>query len=235
MKLIRIIGILIVIGLCLPSPADQAAKSGGWFSGWSGNSEPAPAPEPEPAKNEGGWFSGWSGNSEPAPAPEPEPAKNEGGWFSGWFSSDTPQADASAEPSDSSKYESQIDRNAFAKVKREYWKNHDKRGYSEENKRRMEQGNAPLGPDGNPIELHHVNGQPDGPLEEMSRKDHREGDNYKLNHPFVFDPQATPQKYQDYGKPSAASGAPRNQWVNGYTRQNGTQVEGYFRSTPQVK
>ncbi|MEL6630232.1 MAG: RHS repeat-associated core domain-containing protein [Bacteroidota bacterium] len=44
-------------------------------------------------------------------------------------------------------------------------------------------GNAPTGNDGHPVELHHRNQTPDGPLDEMSRTDHRLGDNYKKNHP----------------------------------------------------
>jgi len=44
-------------------------------------------------------------------------------------------------------------------------------------------GNAPTGEDGNPVELNHRNQEPDGPIDEMTRKDHREGENYKKNHP----------------------------------------------------
>ena len=43
-------------------------------------------------------------------------------------------------------------------------------------------GHAPIGDDGNPIELHHRNQTPDGPIDEMTRTDHRKGDNYKKNH-----------------------------------------------------
>ncbi|NJL75159.1 MAG: hypothetical protein HC892_09110 [Saprospiraceae bacterium] len=43
-------------------------------------------------------------------------------------------------------------------------------------------GNAPIGEDGHPIELHHRNQTSDGPIDEMTRQDHRGGENYKKNH-----------------------------------------------------
>src|SRR5262249_54135185 len=44
-------------------------------------------------------------------------------------------------------------------------------------------GRAPIGDDGYPVELHHHNQTQDGPIIEMTRTDHRIGENYKLNHP----------------------------------------------------
>jgi|WetSurMetagenome_2_1015567.scaffolds.fasta_scaffold24023_7 hypothetical protein len=41
-------------------------------------------------------------------------------------------------------------------------------------------GNAPIGKDGHPVELHH---KKDGTLAEKTRTDHRLGENYKKNHP----------------------------------------------------
>ncbi len=44
-------------------------------------------------------------------------------------------------------------------------------------------GNAPTGDDGHPVELHHSGQQPDSPLDETTRTDHRGGDNFKKNKP----------------------------------------------------
>jgi len=45
-------------------------------------------------------------------------------------------------------------------------------------------GDAPIGEDGKPVELHHrEQGNPNSPVDEKTRADHREGDNYKKNHP----------------------------------------------------
>ena len=45
-------------------------------------------------------------------------------------------------------------------------------------------GNAPTSKqDGKPIEIHHEGQNPEGPFHEMSRTDHRGGNNYKNNHP----------------------------------------------------
>jgi RHS repeat-associated protein len=43
-------------------------------------------------------------------------------------------------------------------------------------------GNAPTGDDGYPVELHHRDQTPTGPLDEMTRTEHRLGDNYQKNH-----------------------------------------------------
>lgn len=52
---------------------------------------------------------------------------------------------------------------------------------------RMQEGRAPIGPDGNPMELHHRAGTSEGPLDPMSRSDHRGGENYRKNHPCLGD------------------------------------------------
>ncbi|GAA4142722.1 hypothetical protein GCM10022216_23960 [Sphingobacterium kyonggiense] len=46
----------------------------------------------------------------------------------------------------------------------------------------LERGKAPTGEDGKPVELHHRDQTPEGPIDEMTRKDHRGGENYKKNH-----------------------------------------------------
>jgi hypothetical protein len=51
--------------------------------------------------------------------------------------------------------------------------------YSSADLEKMEAGRAPTGADGKPMELHHHDGTPDGPLDPMSRTDHRGGENYK--------------------------------------------------------
>lgn len=47
----------------------------------------------------------------------------------------------------------------------------------------VKRGTAPTGDDGKPVELHHRGQQPGSPLDEMTRTDHRIGDNYAKNHP----------------------------------------------------
>jgi RHS repeat-associated protein len=43
-------------------------------------------------------------------------------------------------------------------------------------------GKAPKGDDGHPMELHHEGQGPKGPVKEMTRTEHRLGDNFKKNH-----------------------------------------------------
>ena len=80
----------------------------------------------------------------------------------------------------------------FNRMRPEFWKNEAKanpRKYSQENLDRMSQGKAPLGSDGNPMELHHRIPLAEGGknsfehLQPMTRTDHRMGGNYKANHP----------------------------------------------------
>jgi hypothetical protein len=85
---------------------------------------------------------------------------------------------------------SQIDRAAFRSQRETFWKNEAKSNrtnYSEDNLKRMDQGKAPTGQDGKPMELHHTDGTPSGSLEPMSRQQHREGDNFLKNHPWLDD------------------------------------------------
>ncbi len=44
-------------------------------------------------------------------------------------------------------------------------------------------GLAPIGDDGKPIDLHHRNQNPNGPIDEMTREDHRGKGNHAINHP----------------------------------------------------
>jgi RHS repeat-associated protein len=81
---------------------------------------------------------------------------------------------------------SKIDRNAFRSEREAYWKAEAQNNpgkYSADDLARMKDGRAPIGPDGNPMELHHVDRTPEGGLTPMSRTDHRLGGNYKMNHP----------------------------------------------------
>ncbi len=81
---------------------------------------------------------------------------------------------------------SKIDRSAFKAEREGYWKaeaQNNPGNYSADDLARMKDGRAPIGPDGYPIELHHVDRTPEGGVTPMSRTDHRLGDNYKKNHP----------------------------------------------------
>ena len=51
-----------------------------------------------------------------------------------------------------------------------------------ENQDRMQEGKAPVGNDGHPVELHHDGQTTNSPTKEMTRTDHRLGDNFKKNH-----------------------------------------------------
>jgi hypothetical protein len=51
-----------------------------------------------------------------------------------------------------------------------------------ENINKMEDGKAPTGKDGHPVELHHEGQQADGELKAMTQTDHRRGGNFKKNH-----------------------------------------------------
>lgn len=56
--------------------------------------------------------------------------------------------------------------------------------YTKQDIERMKQGKAPLDNSGKPIELHHENQNPKGPLKEMTQEQHRGPGNYKDNHPY---------------------------------------------------
>lgn len=73
-------------------------------------------------------------------------------------------------------------------------------------------GNAPIGKDSHPVELHHRNQNPKGPLDEMTRTDHRLGDNFKKNYSNTgqeaskIDRSAWRNEQKDYWK---------NEWDSG--------------------
>ncbi len=54
---------------------------------------------------------------------------------------------------------------------------------TQQNVDRMKQGKPPVDKDGKPVELHHQNQNPKGPIQEMSQQQHRGPGNYKQNHP----------------------------------------------------
>ena len=85
-----------------------------------------------------------------------------------------------------SKATSKIDRAAFGKERAAHWKGEAKANpskYGAEDLARMEKGKAPIGPDGHSMELHHTDRTMEGGLQEMSRTEHRLGENFKKNHP----------------------------------------------------
>jgi len=49
----------------------------------------------------------------------------------------------------------------------------------------MEAGNPPLDPNGKSMEVHHIDGTSEGGLKPMTAKDHRYGENYLKNHPWL--------------------------------------------------
>jgi RHS repeat-associated protein len=81
---------------------------------------------------------------------------------------------------------SKINRNAFRTAREAFWMAEAESNpvkYSAADLMKMKQGRPPTGPDGYPIELHHVDRTPEGGVTPMSRTDHRLGNNYKKNHP----------------------------------------------------
>lgn len=87
---------------------------------------------------------------------------------------------------------SQIDRTAFNRQRSDYWRNEastnpNRYGSNPENLGRMMSGRAPMGNDGFPFELHHPGGNPNATLIPMTRTEHRLGDNYTKNHPWMFE------------------------------------------------
>jgi RHS repeat-associated protein len=91
---------------------------------------------------------------------------------------------------DGSAYTSKIDRDTFKTDRQAYWKKEAEENpsaYSADNLSRMRLGKAPVGADGHPMELHHVDGTPSGSLDKKTRTDHRLGDNYLKNHPWLKD------------------------------------------------
>jgi hypothetical protein len=85
---------------------------------------------------------------------------------------------------------SKIDRDSFAKQRQQYWKSEAEKSpskYSPANLEKMKKGSAPVGSDGHPMELHHPGGEPNATLVPMTATDHRLGDNYEKNHPWLFE------------------------------------------------
>jgi RHS repeat-associated protein len=85
-------------------------------------------------------------------------------------------------------YTSKIDRSAFKSERSQYWKaeaQNNAASYSATNVARMKKGKAPIGADGHPMELHHKGGTQNGGLQSMTRTEHRLGDKYLENHPWL--------------------------------------------------
>jgi RHS repeat-associated protein len=83
-------------------------------------------------------------------------------------------------------------RTEFQRVKSQFWKHEaasNTSKYTPENLARMQKGKPPIGPDGHPMELHHIRPLTEGGtndfsnLQIMNRTDHRLGPNFKSNHP----------------------------------------------------
>ncbi len=89
----------------------------------------------------------------------------------------------------SASYVSKIDRQAFRIQRGNFWKDeviNNPSKYSTEDLIRMKSGRAPIGSDGKAMELHHENGTGDSPLIPMTMTEHRGGENYRSNHPWLF-------------------------------------------------
>jgi A nuclease of the HNH/ENDO VII superfamily with conserved LHH len=73
-------------------------------------------------------------------------------------------------------------------------------------------GNAPIGSDGNQVELRHRGQKPDSPLDEMTRSEHRGPGNFKKNHentgqhPSEIDRDAWNTQRRQYWRDEADSG-----------------------------
>jgi RHS repeat-associated protein len=106
---------------------------------------------------------------------------------------DAMRASKSNEGAGGTREASKIDRSKFKTIRENFWKAEAKNNpskYSPEDLKNMQNGKPPKGSDGHPMELHHTDRTPDGPLQPMTRTDHRLGENYKKNHP----PQEAPPK-----------------------------------------
>ena len=85
---------------------------------------------------------------------------------------------------------SRIDRSAFRTTREDFWRQEAKSNpskYTVDDLDRMRQGKSPMGSDGFPMELHHEGGNPGATPEPMTRTDHRLGENYLKNHPYLND------------------------------------------------
>ncbi len=65
-----------------------------------------------------------------------------------------------------------------------------------------------------------------------ARKSTANADRLSDSKPLVMSPNLTraPAPTGDYSASSNNSSAPKTEWVNGYTKKNGTHVNGYYRS-----
>jgi RHS repeat-associated protein len=81
-------------------------------------------------------------------------------------------------------------------------------------------GDAPIGIDGHPIEIHHVGQEPYGEAEEMTRTDHRLGPNYKTNHPNGNeDSQIDRNEFNRWKKQYWEQQWDSGRWCNGQPQQ----------------
>jgi hypothetical protein len=83
-----------------------------------------------------------------------------------------------------------VDRGLFGGTRKAYWKGEaeispDSQSQSPEALARMKLGKPPIGDDGYPMELHHMDGTPDGGITPMTRTQHRLGENFLKNHPWL--------------------------------------------------
>jgi hypothetical protein len=79
-----------------------------------------------------------------------------------------------------------VNRAAHRTFRENFWRLEAKENvakYSAENIARMQRRKAPIGSDGHPMELHHVNQTHEGGVKVMTRTDHRLGTNFRKNHP----------------------------------------------------
>jgi RHS repeat-associated protein len=84
--------------------------------------------------------------------------------------------------------QSKINRTLADSERRAIWKKEAQENasrYKPSDVERMKQGKPPIGPDGHPVELHHNDGTHEGGVTQMNRTEHRLGDNYQKNHPWV--------------------------------------------------
>jgi hypothetical protein len=81
-----------------------------------------------------------------------------------------------------------VDRTAFSRARSEYWRKEASQNpgnYSSGDLARMNQGKPPIGSDNKPMELHHIGGNNNSPVVPMTREEHRVGDNFITNHPWL--------------------------------------------------
>lgn len=87
------------------------------------------------------------------------------------------------------RYRSLLNRKITAKERKEWWMREareNSQNYKEKDLENMRKGLAEKDANGKSMELHHIDGTPEGGLKKMPRYDHRGGPNYRKNHPFLF-------------------------------------------------